>query len=411
MYGLDYRLYTPVPAPVFAMERASTLGPESVIGNPGDFLVRVGPWSGFVDGDQVFLTMGRPAKVIGIYHYVAERDADRVCLSIPSNVLPMRGPHTIAAHVMRDGKRFVSALRSIMLDMTPIEVDPELLAPWVEHANGNSLNPSDGAGGVCVRVPPWPDMDPADECELLWLGIPIIGSRSFVNEKAFAREASGHGGDLRFPVPAHEVKRIAGGYARIGYRVTRKRATGQIPVVGESVPTTCESAWLDLSIEPFRPQPDIVIDDLNDASGERFEAMQRPFLTFSVLSGHWSIGGGKGAMAPFHDGRFIYTASANATMRVDLKHPCESVRFGYGAGGPGAAGSVLHVGVFGETGDELAEVAYSTPKTGVAGLWVNLQAREFGAPIGAITLRKEGPATSQAATALFDNFTMRYWPE
>jgi hypothetical protein len=284
---------------------------------------------------------------------------------------------------------------------------PPLVKPVVEQADGAVLDPQRAQGGASVTVPSWPGIAPDDECHLVWLGTTADGDVTYYGDVALGYEARERGG-LCFHVPAHEVARLDRGVLRIGYRVKTFAELETPRGLRQECVHTMLSEWQELRVQLTQAMPSTVLDDLNGLAHRRIDQLKRPFMTFTPIRGEWSVRGGRDGIAPFHDGTFLCSSDDSVAMHVDFAEPCESVRFGYGASGPGGGGSILHVDICGELGHTLSQAVYLVPLSGLPGLWVHLQASDYGERIGSIVVHKDTTGMFRRVTAQLDNFTLTW---
>jgi hypothetical protein len=291
-----------------------------------------------------------------------------------------------------------------------IEVPGEptaLPAPSISQAVGAVLDPYLARGGASVHVPAWPGVGTADECHLVWLGTTASGQSTVYRDVATGREANPSGA-LIFPVPAREVGRLDKGLLKVCYRV-RTFADVEYPDgARRECVHTLDSDWLDLRVQLTQDVPRMVTDDLNGLHYHAFDYLERPSLTFRAVQGVWCVRGGRDGIAPFHGGTFIACPEDSAILHVDFEMPCESVRFGYGASGPGGAGSLLRVDALNTKDEIIGESVFTVPTTGLPGLWVQLKAEDFGERIASIVVRKETSGLFRRVTAQLDNFTLTW---
>ncbi|UPG96416.1 hypothetical protein [Luteibacter aegosomatissinici] len=284
---------------------------------------------------------------------------------------------------------------------------PALAAPGVQQAEGAVLDPLAAAGGACVDVPAWPGLAGDDECHLVWLGMKANGEPTRFEESALGREARDRSG-LIFPVPGPEVAELDGGYVRACYRVKTFGNVETSRGTRRECLHTLESDWLDLRVQAINPPPVIAMDDLDNLTPRPFDALKRPFITFIAEKGAWYIRGGKASITPFHGGAFLCAHDDVSALRMEFAQPCTSVRFGYGALGPNGNGSPFHLDIFDAHGNRLADAQHKVPTTGLPGLWVQLDAADYGDRIGTIVLRKDTSHDPRRVTAIIDNFTLTW---
>jgi hypothetical protein len=282
-----------------------------------------------------------------------------------------------------------------------------LLPPTICQAEGAVLDPALATGGASVDVPAWPGLAEDDECELVWRGVTTDGSQTIYGDTAPGREVHDRA-LLTFPVPAAEVNHLDGGLLRVCYRV-KTFAIIETPTGNRRACVhTLQSDWLELRVQRSQTRPSYRTDDLNGLAYHRIERLQRPYLTATPVQGTWMVRGGHDGIPPFHEGTFIAGADEHAALRIQFAQPCTSVRFGYGANGPGGNGSLVFVEVFSEQGNPIGEAVYTVPTTGLPGLWVQLHAEDYGSRIGAILVRKDTTGLFRRVVAQIDNFTLAW---
>ncbi|UPG92067.1 hypothetical protein L2Y96_09970 [Luteibacter aegosomaticola] len=279
------------------------------------------------------------------------------------------------------------------------------IAPVIQQLDGAVLDPQHAAGGASVDVPLWPGAAADDECVLIWEGTGPDGTVATYTETATGREAIERE-CLTFPVPADEVRRLDGGSLRVAYRVTVRADVENEKNVQREVLHTLESEWLSLRVQTTKSPSMVVTDDLNGLTYRRIDTLRRAYLTFTPTLGQWAIRGGRDGIPPFHDGTFLSCADEKAALRIVFSQSCTSVRFGYGANGPGGNGSIVCVDIYGRHGDMIGEAVYTVPVTGLPGLWIQLHAKDYGERIGSIVVRKDTEGMFRKVTAQIDNFTL-----
>jgi hypothetical protein len=280
-------------------------------------------------------------------------------------------------------------------------------APVIQQLDGAVLDPQHVYGGASVDVPLWPGAGPDDECRLIWEGTSADGTITHYTDVATGREAIARE-CLTFPVPAQQITCLEGGSLRTCYRVTCAAQVENPGTKGlkQTDLHTIESDWLELRVQRTKSPPMSITDDLNGLTPRRIESLRRAYMTFTPTVGRWAIRGGRDAIRPYHDGTFLACADDHAVLRIEFSQACSSVRFGYGASGPGGNGSQVFVEIYGVRGGVIAESAYVVPRTGLPGLWIHLHARDYGELIAAIVVRKESSGEFRLATAQLDNFTL-----
>lgn len=282
-----------------------------------------------------------------------------------------------------------------------------LPAPTVCQAEGAVLDPGLAAGGASIDVLSWPGLADDDECELLWRGTTSEGQPTAYDDIAPGREVCDRT-LLTFPVPAHEVARLDRGLVRVSYRVKTFAQVETPDGPRRECVHTLQSEWLELRVQRSQTRPCYRTDDLNGLPYHRIEKLRRPYLTATPVLGHWAVRGGHDAIKPFHDGTFLSSTDEQAALRIEFVQPCNSVRFGYGANGPGGNGSQLCIDILGEAGKAIGEAVYTVPSTGLPGLWVQLHAEDYGARIGAIVVRKDTTGVFKRVVAQIDNFMLSW---
>ncbi|MGF6496023.1 hypothetical protein ABIE56_004225 [Luteibacter sp. 621] len=280
-------------------------------------------------------------------------------------------------------------------------------APQVQQADGAVLDPLAAAGGAYVEVPVWPGLSGDDECQLVWLGMKADGEPTRYEESALGSEARDRP-SLPFPIPGPEVAELDGGYVRACYRVKTFANVETPEGMRRECLHTLESEWLDLRVQTVSAPPVIATDDLNDLTQRPFDALKRPFITFIAEGGAWYVRGGKTGITPFHGGTFLCAHDDVSALRIVFAKPCKSVRFGYGALGPNGNGSPFQLDILDAHGKALADTRHQVPATGLPGLWVQLDAADYGDRIGAIVLRKDTSSDPRRVTAIVDNFTLTW---
>jgi hypothetical protein len=282
-----------------------------------------------------------------------------------------------------------------------------LCAPSVCQAEGAVLDPALASGGASVDVPAWPGLAEDDECELVWHGIASDGSVTAYGDMAAGREVHDRS-LLTFPVPASEIDRLDGGLLRASYRVKTYGLVETTDGTQRECIHTLQSEWLELRVQRSQSRPHFRMDNLNGLPYHHIDQLRRPYLTVTPVLGTWAVRGGHDAIPPFHEGTFLSASDDQAALRVDFIQPCTSVRFGYGANGPGGNGSDVFIDIFNTAGKPMGEAAYTVPTTGIPGLWVQLHAEDYGAPIAAIVVRKDTGGLFKRVVAQIDNFTLAW---
>lgn len=282
-----------------------------------------------------------------------------------------------------------------------------LLAPVVCQAEGAVLDPALATGGASIDVPAWPGLADDDECELLWHGVTAEGVATEYRDVAAGSEVRDRA-ILSFPVPPSEVNRLENGLLRASYRVKTFAIVETPEGKARECLHTLHSDPLELRVQRSQTRPCYRTDDLNGLTYHRIEQLKRPYLTATPVLGSWLIRGGHDAIPPFHEGTFLAASDDQAALRVDFVQPCTSVRFGYGANGPGGNGSLVFVDVLGDKGSSIGEAAYTVPSSGLPGLWIQLHAEDYGARIGAIVVRKDTGGQFRRVVAQIDNFTLAW---